>query len=661
MSLFRVDVLDAGGNKVGSGPLTNVIGVSRTRSLDKIGQVTIDLPATDPATAVVGAGRQYAIYHASLGYLGTYTHSGQDIGVTGAPSLRITASDGLVELARKSCYFRRTFSNTAAETVISTLLGLAGWSSGTVESGLGNVTVALEGESVFRAISDVAEMCGAHFRPGSADGTLDFGVFGTASGLRLISADSAPRELEDNDAAGLISELSVTVDGESVANRLIPLGAGTGTTQLTLEYCTVYDADYPVLTGTNADGSTFWYIEDADSQADYGLVECPFVRSDIRPLSNSLTNLQNAANALYQTALATLLKVKAPVTQYELTATKIDPALLDPGDTVQIFWRGVVTRNGQLYRWLNVDAALYVLDITEEWGADGAQRVRLAVASSADRRTQDDDIIAELVRQASVTRTHVQTSLSKDRVGPYLIGIDSTHTAVFSFGIGNETLALNYAFLRFKTRHLRTNVKSNASESAHTHSVTISSHTHSVTIPSHDHNVEIEDHFHGIPIYEDHTGRFYPVQYDPSGDKLYAIGIAMDQMFESMEWEGGQTATSDSGGGTTATSSSGGDTTVASAAGSAHSHGLTYGFYEDSDYPDHISVYIDGIDRTVALGGTWADDGAAVETTVEITDYLDDQATLRGNHTVEFRCTGGQGEIEAELVMLMTIQAITVS
>jgi hypothetical protein len=255
----------------------------------------------------------------------------------------------------------------------------------------------------------------------------------------------------------------------------------------------------------------------------------------------------------------------------------------------------------------------------------------------------------------------VQTNLSKDRVGPYIIGMDSTHSAIFSFRIGDETLALNYAFLRFKTRHLRTNVKASVGESSHTHSVTLGDHTHGVTLGDHTHSVKIGDHFHGIPIYEDHSGGYYPVQYDPGNDRLYAVGIAMDQTFESMEWEGGQTVTSGDGGGTTATSGDGGGTTVASAAGSAHSHGLTYGFYEDTDYPDHLSVKIDGVDRTSALGGTWADGGAAVETTVEITDYLDDQATLRGNHTVEFKCTGGQGEIEAELVMLMTVQAIAVT
>ena len=67
------------------------------------------------------------------------------------------------------------------------------------------------------------------------------------------------------------------------------------------------DASEP---GTNDDGSSFYYIEDTTSQAAYGVIERVIERSDIRPLSNSLTNIQNAANVLYRAALTYLLKYK---------------------------------------------------------------------------------------------------------------------------------------------------------------------------------------------------------------------------------------------------------------------------------------------------------------------------------------------------------------
>ena len=86
-----------------------------------------------------------------------------------------------------------------------------------------------------------------------------------------------------------------------------------------------------------------------------------------------------------------------------------------------------------------------------------------------------------------------------------------------------------------------------------------------------------------------------------------------------------------------------------------------YGIYQDTLYPTTISVYINGTDRTTALGGPWASGGASVDVELEITDYLA-QATggLRQNHTVQFRCSSGQGEIEAEIDMLVSIQAIAV-
>jgi hypothetical protein len=85
----------------------------------------------------------------------------------------------------------------------------------------------------------------------------------------------------------------------------------------------------------------------------------------------------------------------------------------------------------------------------------------------------------------------------------------------------------------------------------------------------------------------------------------------------------------------------------------------TYGFYDDTEFPRTISLAIDGVDVTVALGGPWAIPAASVTVEVDITAILL-AGTLRQNHTLEFTCTTGQGEIECEVDMLVSIQAIAV-
>ena len=101
-----------------------------------------------------------------------------------------------------------------------------------------------------------------------------------------------------------------------------------------------------------------------------------------------------------------------------------------------------------------------------------------------------------------------------------------------------------------------------------------------------------------------------------------------------------------------------------------HTHAITmvYGLYEDnvgadgSYYPKVISMWIDGIDRSVALGGPWAAaSNTPVDVEFEITSYLVEAAGgLRQNHTVEFRCASWQWDIEVECDLLLTIQAIAV-
>ena len=94
----------------------------------------------------------------------------------------------------------------------------------------------------------------------------------------------------------------------------------------------------------------------------------------------------------------------------------------------------------------------------------------------------------------------------------------------------------------------------------------------------------------------------------------------------------------------------------------AHNHDPDYGIYADNQYPQGVRVTIDGIDRTVALGGPWAASNAAIDIELNITDYLVNAAGgLRQNHTIVISCASGQGEVEVGVEMLCSIQAIAVS
>ena len=681
--MIRIDVLDAGNNKIGEGPITSVEQVTIRRSLDKIGGVDFPVVAIDPKTSAIGAGRKYRVYHRDYGLLGTFRHASQSLAAgSDKPMLAVKADDQLIELAHKNGYFRRNFNFVAVESVVSSLLSVAsGWSVGSVEAGIGHTTVSYEGESVFEALDVLRDRWGRHFRLGSIERTLDFGAFGDASGLRLIRPESIPREMAHNDDVALVTELSIVEESEAIINRLIPVGAGAGTTQLTLQYVTSADPSYPVKSGTNADGTLFYYIEDTASQENYGLVERPFERNDIRPLSNSTPDLQNAAGALYRAALAALLKWLAPRTYYQVSVTKLDPRRLRPGDQVELIFRGIAKSQGRNYKWVDVHADLWVLDIEESYSADGKQGVKLEVATTSSRRTSDGDALAKLTRDVKVFKTHVQPNLTHSPTGPYLKRMDSTRPATFNVRLKDEVLSINRAMLRFQTAPLRSSVQSVAAGGGSTQSSSSGggstqssssgggstqssssgggSTQSSSSGGSHSHIVT-------ITVYGGPAGTSYDVYWDPNANRFHlpSVGSGSDDAYiptSSSSGSHSHSVTIPSHSHTVTipahTHTVGIPAHTHTVGIPAHTHPMSYGLFEDSVYPQNIWVLINGIDRTSALGGTWAVGGGAVDIEKEITPYLN-----RGqDNTVTFYCASGRGEITCLVECLLTIQAIVVT
>lgn len=113
----------------------------------------------------------------------------------------------------------------------------------------------------------------------------------------------------------------------------------------------------------------------------------------------------------------------------------------------------------------------------------------------------------------------------------------------------------------------------------------------------------------------------------------------------------------------------------------------SYNVASSNNYPQDISLYIDGVDVTSIFGpsgGTWnpSPSNNAVDETIDITDYIVDAAGgLRQNHTIEFRVAehsrdaqvpgyalgpvnviyGNQGIIRCEIIIQGTAQPIIAS
>jgi hypothetical protein len=644
--LIRIDITDAGGTRYGGGPLTTVLSLSRERKLDRIGEIRFPVPATDPRSAYLQIGRRYHIYHRILGDLGEFIHRDSALRPGQHPVLEIIADDLTRELAGVNCLFNRQFSNNYLGTIVTTLLELvAGWSAGTMEN-VGYTTVEFRGESVLNAIVELANSGGAHFRLGIVARTLDFGLFGSASGIRCVGADIIDPAMEDADELAIISSIEIASEGAGIVNRLIPFGAGEGESQLSLRWTTIADPSYPVHSGSNPDGSTYYYIEDVTSQAAYGLVVYPLVRSDIRPLTNSDVDMTNAANALYNAALAALLARKDPQVSYRMQVKKLVGSLR-PGETVCVVYRGVVTHEGVAYKWLDLNSDLTVLSIKDNFAADGSITHELEVSASGLRPMDDTGIVTQMQRDMIVLQQHVQPSMTYHKVGPYERELAPSFDVQIPVRIGSEVLLLHHALLRFATKPLRATATGVASGGGSTQTSESGGGGTSGSSGNHRHVM--------FSYIDDEADPMTEREYNAldGSDNLVAVALKTNQG-TSLHTAGQASDHSHSLPAHTH------NVTIPS-----HSHGLQYGIYDDTHYPQNITLWIDGVDRTAALGGPWALSDAAVGIEVEISTYLNNAAGgLRQTHTITFKCSSGsnnRGVIDAQVDMLCTIQAIAVT
>jgi uncharacterized membrane protein YgcG len=666
---LRIDIETASGDPVGGGPLATVESLTRTQEIDRVGGITFTVPATDPRTQYLQPGRHYKVYHKTLGYLGEFIHRSSSVVPGEHPAMQVQADDQLRELMAVSCLFNREYSYQYLGSIVSDLLTLVtGWGDGDIED-VGYTSVDFQGESVLNAIVELAEAGGAHFRLGSSSQTLDFGEFGDESGIRCMGVEVVSPEIDD-DTIAIITELEVLEEGSAIVNRLIPLGSGAGETQLTLEWSSLLGlpprpGEYDIDTGTNPDGSSYYYIEDTTSQTEYGLFTAVWVRNDIRALSNSDGDLENAADALYEVAKAALNRMKDPITTYRLSVSKLTGDLR-PGQTVRVFYNGVATHGGSAYRYVAINEDMMVLSIRDQLSNDGKVTHQLEVSSSGHRPTNDGNVVSRMHRDLQVIKAHVQPSISYNKVGPYERDIADGTDVEVDVRIGDEVLLLNHAILRFATKPLRSRSmtvqsgggSTESSESGGGGTPTSASGGGGTSGSSGNHSHVMFTYISDAPPagtarqYQCLSGLGGFIYLEIESDlaqSLFTSGMSADHSHSIPAHTHDVTIPAHTH-----------DVTIP-----AHTHDVEYGIFDDTHYPQNISLAINGTDVTSVLGGPWALTDAAVEVEVDIAEYLRDASGgLRQTHTLTFSVTGGtdnQGSIDVQVDMLVTIQAIAVT
>ncbi len=240
---LEITLLDSSSAIIGDGPLLAISRAAFTESLDRAGEFSIELPATDERVINYLASAVYVRFKAADGYTRTGLIDGLTTKIGRVPLIIVTGYDLLRELGIYTCGWYAdyktnhgggVYGDDVNSDIIPDLLGNTGWSQGAIDAGLGYYVGSFNSLSRLAAFDKLAKALNLHYRQGATERDFDFGQFGDSSGFRLMNVPHVLRAQDDNAALGLIDALEIIEDKEDVVNLIIPYGAGEDGSYLVL-------------------------------------------------------------------------------------------------------------------------------------------------------------------------------------------------------------------------------------------------------------------------------------------------------------------------------------------------------------------------------------------------------------------------------------------
>jgi hypothetical protein len=230
--VYVVDVRNSSGTVIGKGPLYNVLSVSVTEELDKIGEVSVTVPASEQRVIdLVSAENQMRVRTTDGAIVTGMMHDiALSVASNGQRVKTVSGPDLLGELMYLNTGYTATYDDADVATEIigthataSSLLGGTNWTQGSVED-YGNATIEYNAATRFEALTTLGKTLGRHIRQGSTEKTLDFGVFGADSGIRCTNVHHAVAGIDSLTDIAIIGSANINTISADVENRLFPLG-----------------------------------------------------------------------------------------------------------------------------------------------------------------------------------------------------------------------------------------------------------------------------------------------------------------------------------------------------------------------------------------------------------------------------------------------------
>jgi hypothetical protein len=619
--MLWLDVYDASGNRLGEGPIITLQNVSVTRVLDGCGTIQFSTPATDSrVVSLLSVRRRVRIYTDGPGGARELCRgvvlSREFNESSSGSSYTFTCADNLVVLKDYNTLMARSYSQQSIQTVANALIALVpGWMA-TVESAVASnlIDARFDGASVLKALQQITKNNGVHLRVGTGD-LVEIGAFGTLSNLAVMGVKHASGELYNNPNVAIVESIDAGEDAEDVVNWIIPLGAGEDEAALRLKRST-RTTPYTIENAFGPDGRKYFYLRDTNSITTYGQVQRVISFKDIAPISNSLNDRVNAANALYDAAAAWLQRASIPSKTYRVRLRNVKQTLR-PGDKINLRYSGRVTRSGQTVDYVNISGDFWIVRAQESIDL-GGHHLSLEI-SNVDLVPEDAaSMIVNTIEEVALrnlkplTSAHARTYIYNEAIAPGF-------PVIVPVEITNATLELVRLRVRVKTRPFRATSQAAEASGDHRHLIALRSSAPSGI---------------GARRYYDFIDEAATLPVTVILEESDIIGQTPDDLYTY--------------------GSSG-----------VHTHPLEYGISDDTETPTGLSVRVNGTNRTSELGGPFMPSGGNGDFVLDIgkmTAYLEDASGgLYQEHQLDFRCTGGRGLIQVQVEVYEIAQTIAVT
>lgn len=379
-----VDVCDKDWRRVGPGPLYAVHSVTAKRRLDEVGHVRIEASAVDPRTLEwLTIGRKVILYWMPPNDPAAVPPTRREIGrgiirdlriseTASGPTLIADGPDAVEDLKLPSTLPNREYNNKAADEIAADLADLAAWkvrASPNLADVANNTALHFDGVSAWRALRKTAAAQGVHLRYLGRQ-LIEIGPLGEVLPLRFIQRSRVPATLYDNADVAIVESINVAHSSDQMCNVIFPYAESYATGSQFGLAASTRTAPYTKQTTTGPDGSTLYYLEDADSVQTYGAFQRVVTFENIGYGGTGSSIITNA-NALYDAAAAFLQRSRLPQVAYDITALKAWSRPVLPGDRVQLSYKGMAEQGSEYATYIDVDAPLWVLEASESVGVEG--------------------------------------------------------------------------------------------------------------------------------------------------------------------------------------------------------------------------------------------------------------------------------------------------